>query len=299
MQCSGPESGPTARDLMNIIGKIFVFAVFVMSLMLMTFAGAVYMSHVNWKDEVERGGTDLLPGQRPGYRYQIEQATKEREELKEKIASLEAEVADSERSRDQVLGKLQTAIEQKNAELLKLRAEKDERQTKMEQAVQDVRKLRDDLLEADKNVAALQAQVKDQQQKVDAQVDKSAQLSASLAEVQAQLEIAEERKSQLEKQVANARLLLKQNGLVIDNLPKDLVPTLDGDVLAVREDSIQVSIGSDDGLQVGHTLNVYRNDQFIGRAHVKTITPDQAVAKIDKDFARGIVQRGDKVTTRL
>jgi hypothetical protein len=284
---------------MNIIGKIFVFAVFVMSLMLMTFAGAVYMSHVNWKDEVERGGTDLLPGQRPGYRYQIEQATKEREELKEKIASLEAEVADSERSRDQVLGKLQTAIEQKNAELLKLRAEKDERQTKMEQAVQDVRKLRDDLLEADKNVAALQTQVKDQQQKVDAQVDKSAQLSASLAEVQAQLEIAEERKSQLEKQVANARLLLKQNGLVIDNLPKDLVPTLDGDVLAVREDSIQVSLGSDDGLQVGHTLNVYRNDQFIGRAHVKTITPDQAVAKIDKDFARGIVQRGDKVTTRL
>ncbi len=284
---------------MNIIGKIFVFAVFVMSLMLMTFAGAVYMSHVNWKDEVERGGTDLLPGQRPGYRYQIEQATKEREELKEKIASLEAEVADSERSRDQVLGKLQTAIEQKNAELLKLRAEKDERQTKMEQAVEDVRKLRDDLLEADKNVAALQAQVKDQQQKVDAQVDKSAQLSASLAEVQAQLEIAEERKSQLEKQVANARLLLKQNGLVIDNLPKDLVPTLDGDVLAVREDSIQVSLGSDDGLQVGHTLNVYRNDQFIGRAHVKTITPDQAVAKIDKDFARGIVQRGDKVTTRL
>ena len=284
---------------MNIIGKIFVFAVFVMSLMLMTFAGAVYMSHVNWKDEVERGGTDLLPGQRPGYRYQIEQATKEREELKEKIASLEAEVADSERSRDQVLGKLQTAIEQKNAELLELRAEKDERQTKMEQAVQDVRKLRDDLLEADKNVAALQTQVKDQQQKVDAQVDKSAQLSASLAEVQAQLEIAEERKSQLEKQVANARLLLKQNGLVIDNLPKDLVPTLDGDVLAVREDSIQVSLGSDDGLQVGHTLNVYRNDQFIGRAHVKTITPDQAVAKIDKDFARGIVQRGDKVTTRL
>jgi hypothetical protein len=99
--------------------------------------------------------------------------------------------------------------------------------------------------------------------------------------------------------VANARLLLKQNGLVIDNLPKDLVPSLDGDVLAVREDSIQVSLGSDDGLQVGHTLNVYRNDQFIGRAHVKTITPDQAVAKIDKDFARGIVQRGDKVTTRL
>lgn len=284
---------------MNIIGKIFVFAVFVMSLMLMTFAGAVYMSHVNWKDEVERLPENCRPGQQPGYKYKISEAEKQRQELQTQITHLQEQVAASEQSRDQVLSKLQTAIEQKNAELVKLRAEKDERQAAMEQAVADVRKLRDDLLEADKNVATLQAQVKDQQQKVDAQVDKSAQLSASLAEVQAQLEIAEERKSQLEKQVANARVLLKQNGLALESLPKDRVPTLDGNVLAVAAGSIQVSLGSDDGLQVGHTLEVYRDGEYIGRAVVKSITPDQAVAEIVKAYARGIVQRGDKVTTRL
>jgi hypothetical protein len=282
---------------MNIIGKIFVFAVFVMSLMLMTFAGAVYMSHVNWKDEVERLPENCLPGQQPGYKYKISVAEKERQELQAEITRLQERVAESEQSRDQVLSKLQTAIEQKNAELVKLRGEKDERQAAMEQAVADVRKLRDDLLEADKNVAALQAQVKDQQQKVDAQVDKSAQLSASLAEEKAKLEIANERRSQLETQVNNARNLLQKYGLTVDS-PRE-VPTLDGDVIAVAAGSIQVSLGSDDGLQVGNTLEVYRDGQYIGRAVVKSITPDQAVAEIVKAYARGIVQRGDKVTTRL
>ena len=281
---------------MNIIGKIFVFAVFVMSLMLMTFAGVIYTSHVNWKDEVERKRTD---DQKPGYKVLIKEAEEKRLELEGDITRLQAKVAESEQSRDQVLAKLQTAIVQKDEELRRLRSEKDERQAKMEQAVDDVRKLREDLLEADKNVAALQAQVTAQQQKVDSQVDKSAQLSAALAESQAELTIAEERKAQLETQVANARVLLKQNGLAIGNLPKDRVPTLDGDVTAVAAGTIQVSLGSDDGLQVGHTLEVYRGGEYIGRAVVKTVMPDHAVAEIVKAYARGIVQRGDKVTTRL
>ena len=281
---------------MNIIGKIFVFAVFVMSLMLMTFAGVIYTSHVNWKDAVERKRID---GQEPGYKVLIKEAEEKRLELEGDITRLQAKVAESEQSRDQVLAKLQTAMVQKDEELRTLRLEKDERQAKMEQAVDDVRKLREDLLEADKNVAALQAQVTAQQQKVDSQVDKSAQLSAALAESQAELTIAEERKAQLETQVANARVLLKQNGLAIGNLPKDRVPTLDGDVTAVAAGTIQVSLGSDDGLQVGHTLEVYRGGEYIGRAVVKTVMPDHAVAEIVKAYARGIVQRGDKVTTRL
>jgi hypothetical protein len=208
-------------------------------------------------------------------------------------------VAESEQSRDQVIAKLQTAIVQKDQELQTLRAEKDKRQAEMEKAVEDVRRLREDLLAADKSVETLQDQVKAQQAKVDAQVDKSAELSASLAESQAQLTIAEERKAQLEKQVANARILLKQNGLSIDSLPKDRVPTLDGAVTAVASGSIEVSLGSDDGLQVGHTLEVYRGGEYIGRAVVKTVMPDHAVAEIVKAYARGVVQRGDKVTTRL
>ena len=77
--------------------------------------------------------------------------------------------------------------------------------------------------------------------------------------------------------MANARILLKQNGLAIDSLPKDRVPTLDGDVIAVAaDDSIEVSLGSDDGVQVGHTLEVYRDGEYIGRAMVNSVKPDHA-----------------------
>jgi hypothetical protein len=145
----------------------------------------------------------------------------------------------------------------------------------------------------------LRDEVRQQQVKVDGAVDKAAEIAQKLHEAQSFLEIATERKEQLEKQVANARLLLQQQGLSLDSLPKDRVPTLDGDVLAVADNAIEVSLGGDEGLQTGHTLEVYRDGQYLGRAVVKTVKPDRAVAVILREYARGIVQRGDKVTTRL
>jgi hypothetical protein len=188
---------------------------------------------------------------------------------------------------------------QKSAELDKLVANKDDLQRQTDEAVAEMKRLREDLVTADAEVTKLAGQVREQQVKVDAQVEESAKLSANLSQVQAQLVMAEERKAQLERQMVNARRLLEQNGLTVDSLPRDQVPRLEGDVLAVAAGSIQVSLGSDDGLQVGHTLEVYRDGEYIGRAVVRAVKPDQAVAEIMKEYARGIVQRGDKVTTRL
>ena len=38
---------------MNTIGKIFVFAVLIMSVVFMSFAVAIFASHTNWKKESE------------------------------------------------------------------------------------------------------------------------------------------------------------------------------------------------------------------------------------------------------
>jgi len=284
---------------MNTIGKIFVFGVFVMSLMLMTFAGAIYMSHVNWKDEVERNPEDCLPGQEPGYAYRIKVKEQERAELEATITELKQKVAESEQARDQSIAKLQSALVQKSAELDKLIANKDDLQRQTNEAVAEMKRLREDLATADAEVAKLAESVRQQQVKGDAQVEQSAKLSANLSQTQAQLVMAEERKAQLERQMVNARRLLEQNGLTVDSLPRDQVPRIEGNVLAVAAGSIQVSLGSDDGLQVGHTLEVYRDGEYIGRAVVRAVKPDQAVAEIMKEYARGIVQRGDRVTTRL
>jgi hypothetical protein len=135
--------------------------------------------------------------------------------------------------------------------------------------------------------------------KVDGQVDRATKLASELHEKESFLEIANERKAQLEKQVANARLLLKQYGLAIESLPRDHVPAIDGVVSAVADDSVEVTLGGDDGVQMGHFLEVWRDDQYLGRVVVISVKSDRAVGRIVPEFRRGVIQPGDRVATRL
>jgi hypothetical protein len=284
---------------MNTIGKIFVFALFIMSLVFMSFAVALYSTHTNWRDEIMRSREQIKPGQQLGYNAQLDQAKTERNNLSAEITKLQAEVAASEAARDQVVAKIQTALEEKNKDLEVLRKEKEARELEREKAQAELAAARLELEAASKVVADLRAEVRSQQDKVDEQVDRAAKIASELHEKESFLAIASERKAQLEKQVANARLLLQQSGLSIDNLPRDSVPKIDGVVTNVIDDSIELSLGGDDGLQMGHELDVYRNDQYLGRVRVVSIKPDKAVAVVIREFVRGVIQRGDKVATRL
>jgi len=278
------RSGSTMK---NVLGKIFVFGVFVMSLMLMSFAVAIYSSHVNWQEVAKKKQEDLD-------KLKAEEAS-----LNQEITRLTANVASSEAARDQVIAKFQQALIEKDQELKKLTEARDEKLTDMQKKIADLATVEADLTRAREEVTKLQTEVRERQQKVDAQVTSAAEIAGQLHEKESFLEIANERKSQLEKQVAQARLLLKQNGLSLDNLPKDRVPTMNGVVMAVADDAIEVSLGFDDGLQTGHQIEVYRNDEYLGRAIVKSVKPDRAIAVLVREYSRGIVQRGDKVTTRL
>lgn len=284
---------------MNIIGKIFLFAVFIMSLVLMTLAGAIAISHRDWQREVLRTPDECKGDELPGYKFQLQQAEEERTRLEGQITRLQQRVAESEQARDQVVAKLQSALIEKNEELVKLRGDREKLQAEQAEQVAAIQKTTEDLRAARAEVEGLTKQVADQQAKVDAQVNRSAELSAKLAESKSFLTIAEERKAQLEQQLVNARLLLQQSGLDIDSLPKDRVPKLEGQVVAVASGLIEISLGSDDGLQVDHVLEVYRQGQYVGRAVVTSVKPDRSVARIVKEYARGIVQQGDRVTTRL
>ena len=128
---------------------------------------------------------------------------------------------------------------------------------------------------------------------------RSAKLAGELHEKESFLQIASERKEQLEKQVANARLLLKQHGLAIETLPRDNVPKMDGLVTAVADDSIEVTLGGDDGVQMGHLLEVYRDDEYLGRVQVISVKSDRSVGRVIREFKRGEMKPGDRVATRL
>ena len=104
----------------NVLGKIFVFGVFVMSLMLMSFAVAIYSSHVNWQEVAKKKQEDL------------DKLKTEETSLNQEITRLTANVATSEAARDQVVAKFQQALIEKDKELKTLKDARDDKLTEMQ-----------------------------------------------------------------------------------------------------------------------------------------------------------------------
>ena len=152
---------------MNTIGKIFVFALFIMSLVFMSFAVALYSTHTNWRDEIMRTKEQVKQGQRIGWKAQLDDAQAERAKLSAEITRYQADVAASEAARDQVVAKIQTALEEKNKDLEVLRKEKEARELEREKAQAELAAARLELEAASKVVADLRAEVRTQQDKVD------------------------------------------------------------------------------------------------------------------------------------
>jgi hypothetical protein len=122
-----------------------------------------------------------------------------------------------------------------------------------------------------------------------------------LHQTHSELVRAKERENQLVEQVARYTQRMQEEGLDPGAAAKGtLVPKIDGLVTAIGEENlIEVSVGSDDGLRAGQTVEVYRGASYLGRAEIVKTAPDRSVAKILRQYRRGLIQKGDRVATRL
>jgi hypothetical protein len=50
---------------------------------------------------------------------------------------------------------------------------------------------------------------------------------------------------------------------------------------------------------MGAELELFRADQYIGRARVESVKRNSALATVKPEYSRGLVQKADRVTTRL
>ena len=81
------------------------------------------------------------------------------------------------------------------------------------------------------------------------------------------------------------------------------MPTVDGVVSQVRRVAggqlVEVTIGADDGLKDGNTLEVFRGSRYLGRLEIVETSPDKSVGRVDRRFQQGQIQEGDRVATRI
>ncbi|TWT55815.1 hypothetical protein KOR42_26260 [Thalassoglobus neptunius] len=288
---------------MSYVGKILVVVQVVLSILFMAFAGAVYSMHQNWKGQYEavqselalqRQSTQDAQGQLTIAKTELETQLTAAEERAGRLAAqqqaMEMQIKNltEESNRREALRAEQTGLAEAKAaearfrqqEAEKQRIENEKLRVALDKSVADNRDLRDEKFTLETNLAELKTNYNRQLEKV----------------------------GYLERVVA-------ANGLETDpdvveklKLPPPPVEGLVREVRKNRANRVQyvsMSIGSDDGLIVGHELDVVRlksdeaNSEWLGRVRVVDVAPDSAVGEVVLPAKYGIIQKGDNVTSRL
>lgn len=286
---------------MNFVGKILVTLIFVMSLVFMSFAVMVYATHKNWKAVVERNQAESSAQNQPlGLRLQLENQKKVNEELEATKEKLESQRKEEIAALADKIAKLETARKTQAEEAARYLKERDELARKEKEAVAALDTSTKNLEKLTAEVQGLRDNIRTTQEDRDKQFHAVVKLTDEVHKKVGELAVLQERNAQLARDVAKARVLLAKHGEDINTSPNATPPALRGKVLAVNADKmIELSLGADDGLRVGNTLDIFRGDRYIGRVQIMRTSSDKAIGKILTEYTKTTVQRGDDVATRL
>ncbi len=117
--------------------------------------------------------------------------------------------------------------------------------------------------------------------------------------LQGMFQSLDERRQQLASDYTSAKEKLD----ILNIKPTTLIeapPAVNGQILAVSTSgSVEVSLGRDDGMREGFTLEVTRSGQYLGRLKLTTVAADKSVAQILTGHQRGFIREGDRVDSKL
>ena len=279
---------------MNLLGKICITLILILSIMFMTAAMAVYTTQKNWRNIVEGPGG-----------------------LDERVRTLQTELQQLTDARNRLESQLTAELEARRDAVAKLEAERESLVSDNRQVQSELEALKVDRREKTAMVAAtqqnnerlteevesLRASIRSEQQALDKAFNDTLKAIEDMNQATGQLERAQQTNEELQKVVADRTSLLRANGIDPHTPPDAVMPTVDGRVSDVQRTRgtqwIEITVGSDDGIKVGHTVEVYRGRRYLGRAEVIRTAPDRAVAKVLRRFQQGQIVEGDSVATRI
>ncbi len=273
---------------MNLLGKIFTFAILFAAVVVLVVAVAVYGTHKNWQTEYNalksRFDAAAAASADLETRYQ------------EQVSKLEAEKA----AAVQDVSKLETervTLVGSNAKLQKdvddLSGERRKNEALVAATEENNSRLTDE-------VAGLRTLILEHQQARDQAFTTTLKATTDLHTTAGQLQQLQERNQQITEQLATATASAREGGAERDG---SVIPRVRGQVSASRRADgaqlIEISIGADDGIKPGYTVEVFRGDRYLGRAESLRADPDRAVGRVLREFQQGQIQEGDDVATKL
>jgi len=276
---------------MNLLGKMLTVVILIASILVMAVAITVYSTHRNFKEDAAK------------LTAQLSDVKNQNLQLDSKLRSLESQLTGEVEAAKQDVAKLES-------ERVQLVAQNTSFQTELDTLRQEQRTNTAAVVSTQNNnesltseVTALRDAIQENQQSRDGAVAKTIQAVEDVHQAQGELTALRERNSQLVQDLGLTSSMLRENGIDPTADPQAAAPNVRGIVSATHRAAgkqlIEVSVGADDGLKPGHTVEVFRGDRYLGRAEILKTEPDRAVGRIIRSFQQGQIQEGDHVATKL
>lgn len=283
---------------MTTVGKILVVLHLVLSVMFMAFAGAVFTAQKNWRNTA-LGHEKSLAAANTKLKDQLSEFERERTETKAKNDKLSDDIIKLTAEKGTLTTQV-NALTGENERLL-LANDKVDDQAKLA-AVEADERTAEATLQRSRNAVAFQSR-EELQKKVNESGDK-------LFAREQELQTLVERHDRVLKEMQTIKIWLGSKGLPTD--VKMMVsqttppPGLEGRVEDYRKEKkgntelVEVSLGSDDGLSVGHKMTVFsREGRYLGQIRLTLVQADKAVGIVTIKEKNTVIQKGDNVTTKL
>lgn len=273
---------------MNLVGKILTVLVLLFSTVFLAVAVMVFQTHRVWRDTAIAN------------KKKIEDLQDRVKLMQSEIESAKDRLALEQAARRFALGTLQTKYEQTDSQLQVREQEYARLQQEAGNLTQTVSTTSQTLESTLKQNEGLRTTLRDTQLVRDNVFGNVVALTDKKNELESVRQILGERNNDLNNRYTKAVHVLRRNDLD-ENSPVDgKPPAVEGQILRLgAKDLLEISIGSDDGLKQGHTLEVFRNNSYLGRVIVRETTPDRAVVQIIPEYRKGIIKVGDRVATKL
>ncbi len=281
---------------MTFVGKILVIVIMVFSLLFLAFSATVFLTEKNWKEETGKKTEEINK-----LRGDLTKVQTERDSVKN---DLDAAKKDMEAA----VAKLQADVEQLSNEVDRRQAEITKQRTAVETALENVRASQQETAAVTKERDTALEQLRQAQLQSNEFKEQQLELRDQIRILERELEVAKNNNKTLREQVTILSSVIQQNGLDPD--PQHyksiaIAPTVEGQITRKddRNQRFQISIGSDDGLVVGHELYVYRlqpKPEYLGKVRVQAVDSDQAVVSVIGSTPQGKkIEEGDIVSTKI
>jgi hypothetical protein len=278
---------------MNLVGKIFIFLILVASTVFMTMGLMVYATHQNWYEAVTKTG---------GWKEQLKNAKQEKVDLQADILKYQDRLNAEKASHLQQLAKANTAYIAAQKHATDLDSSVAELQKKLDESTKVLELAQNNLSGLRKENAGLREDVRNANKAVDDQLKIATESEDKLHVALGNYADLKKRNEQLASDYSKAFHWLKvlRPDLSIEDKFNVEPPLLRGRILDIdKDDRAEVSLGSDDGLRQGHTLEIYRGDKYLGRMQIEEARPHEAIGLILKEYKQETIRKGDQVATRF